>query len=77
MSSFDLEKMVGTIDNLSTCLDIMLCSKDTDGGHEILESCDHLDNLITSFGEQINVLENALIKERNSVKLVSLLKYTF
>jgi hypothetical protein len=70
MSIFDLEKMVETVDNLSTCLDVMLCCKEAEGGQEILESCDQLDNLIKSFDDQMNVLENALTKERNAVKLV-------
>lgn len=70
MSNFDLEKMVGTIDNLGTCLDVMLCCKDTEGGQEILESCDRLDKLIKSFEDQMNILENTLTKERNSVRLV-------
>ncbi|XP_025405463.1 spindle and kinetochore-associated protein 1 homolog [Sipha flava] len=69
MSIFDLEKMVETVDNLSTCLDVMLCCKEAEGGQEILESCDQLDNLIKSFDDQMNVLENALTKERNAVKL--------
>lgn len=66
MSVFDLEKMVGTIDNLSTCLDVMLCCKDSEGGQEILESCEQLDNLIVTFDDQINILKEALIKEKNA-----------
>lgn len=73
MSSFDLEKMLETIDDLSTCLDVMLCSKDTEGGQEILESLDQLNNLIPSFDNQIIELENALSKERNFLKSVSFL----
>ncbi|KAF0730394.1 spindle and kinetochore-associated protein 1-like [Aphis craccivora] len=66
MSVFNLEKMVGTIDNLSTSLDVMLCCKDSEGGQEILESCEQLDNLIMSFDDQISILKDALIKEKNS-----------
>lgn len=66
MSTFDLEKMVRTIDNLSTCLDIMLCCKDTEGGQEILKSCEQLDNLIMSFDDQMNILKEALMKEKNA-----------
>lgn len=74
MSTFDLEKMVGTIDNLSTCLDVMLCCKDTEGGQEILESCEQLDNLIISFDDQMNVVKEALLKEKNARLSVMQLK---
>jgi len=72
MSTFNLEKMVGTIDNLSTSLDVMLCCKDNEGGQEILETCEQLDNLIMSFDDQISILKDALIKEKNSRQSVSL-----
>lgn len=71
MSSFDLEKMDDTINNLAISLDIMLCCNDTGGGQEILESFQHLDNLIMSFDDQINLLNDILTKEKNAQKLVS------
>ncbi|XP_060877026.1 spindle and kinetochore-associated protein 1-like [Metopolophium dirhodum] len=66
MSTFNLEKMVGTIDKLSTSLDVMLCCKDSEGGQEILETCEQLDSLIMSFDDQISILKDALIKEKNA-----------
>jgi len=66
MNSFDLVKMAETIDNLSTSLDIMLCCKKADGGQEIIESCEQLDNLIISFDDQLNILKEALAKEKNT-----------
>lgn len=72
MSSFDLEKMVRTIDNLSTGLDVMLCCKDTEGGQEILESCEQLDNLILSFDDQLSIIVEALMKEKDARQSVSL-----
>ncbi|CAI6348891.1 unnamed protein product [Macrosiphum euphorbiae] len=66
MSIFNLEKMVGTIDKLSTSLDVMLCCKDSEGGQEILETCEQLDSLIMSFDDQISILKDALIKEKNA-----------
>jgi len=71
MNSFDLVKMVETIDNLSTSLDIMLCCKKADGGQEIIESCEQLDNLIISFDDQLNILKEALTKEKNTRQSVS------
>lgn len=71
MSNFDLEKMDETINNLSISLDVMLCCKDTEGGREILESFLKLENLIMSFDEQINILHDALIKEKNARQSVS------
>jgi len=71
MSNFDLEKMVGTVDNLSICLDLMLCCKDTEGGEEILNNWEQLDKLITSFDDQINILKESLIKEKNARQSVS------
>jgi len=71
MSTFDLEKMVGTIDKLGTSLDVMLCCKDSDGGQEILETCEQLDNLIMSLDDQISILKDALIKEKNARQSVS------
>lgn len=66
MSIFNLEKMLGTIDNLGTSLDVMLCCKDSEGGQEISETCEQLNNLIMSFDDQISILKDALIKEKNS-----------
>lgn len=71
MSSFDLVIMDETINNLSISLDIMLCCKDIKGGQEILESFQHLDNLIMSFDDQINFLNDALTKEKNARQSVS------
>lgn len=74
MSSFDLEKMVATVDNLSTCLDIILCCNDTEGKQEILDSCDKLNNLVTSFDDQMNTLKETLIKQKNARLSVSCLE---
>lgn len=71
MSYFNLEKMVSTIDNLSTSLDVMLCCKDTEGGQEILESCEQLESLILSFDDQLSILNKALTKEKNARQTVS------
>lgn len=75
MSVFDIEKMAGTIDNLSMCLDVMLCCKDTDGGEDILKACEQLDNLVISFDDQINILKEALTKEKTARESVSQLEY--
>ncbi|XP_050428625.1 uncharacterized protein LOC126838328 [Adelges cooleyi] len=66
MSNFDLEKMVSTVDNLSTCLDVMLCLKNPEGGKEILGTYEKLDSLVISFDDQISTLKNVLIKEKNA-----------
>jgi len=71
MSNFDLEKMARTVDNLSTCLDLMLCCKDTEGGEDILNNWEQLDKLITSFDDQMNILKESLIKEENARQSVS------
>lgn len=73
MCSFDIEKMAKVIDNLGTCLDVMLCSKDTDGGQEVLESCEQLENLTVSFDDQLNTLKEALEKQKNARQSVSCL----
>lgn len=70
-SRFDLNKMVETLDNLSTCLDIMLCCKDSEGGQQITESYLQLDNLNTSLNDQMDVLKESLTKEKNALKSVS------
>lgn len=75
MSTFDLEKMVGTVENLSITLDVMLCCKDAEGGQEILESCEQLDSLIMLFDDQMNVLKEALLKEKNARQSVMQLKF--
>lgn len=72
-SRFDLNKMVETIDNLSICLDIMLCCKDNEGGQQILESYLQLDNLNNSLNDQIDVLKKALTKEKDVRQTVSYL----
>lgn len=72
MSNFDLAKMAATLDNLSTSLDIMLCCKNVDGGEEILESCEQLESLAVSLDEQIQILKEALVKEKNARKSVSI-----
>ncbi|XP_050520542.1 probable serine/threonine-protein kinase DDB_G0277071 [Daktulosphaira vitifoliae] len=66
MSSFDLSKMVSTVDNLSTCLDIMLCCKSPEGGKEIIDTYDNLENLVTIFENQMNTLKKALVREKNA-----------
>lgn len=71
MSSFNLKKMATTIDNLTTTLDIMLSCKDDQGGQEILESCEQLDHQIKSFDNQMNILKEAIVKEKNFCQSVS------
>lgn len=71
MSNFDLKKMATAIDNLTTTLDIMLCCKDDEGGKEILESCEQLDHLILLFDDQMNVLKEALVREKQFRQSVS------
>lgn len=75
MSDFNIEKMAETIDNLSMCLDIMLCCKDADGGEDMLNACKQLDDLVMSFDDQINILNEALTKENTALESVSQLTY--
>jgi len=71
MSNFDLKKMVETVDNLSTCLDVMLCCKDIEIREEVLNSWEQLDNLLTLFDDQMNNLKELLTKEKDARQSVS------
>lgn len=72
MSNF--EKMVETVDNLSICLNSLLSCNNIESREEILNSWGQLENHITLFDDQMNVLKELLIKEKNVRKSVSRFK---
>jgi len=64
MSEFDLEKMVGTVDNLSICLNSLLSCNEIESREDILNSWGQLDSLITLFDDQMNVFKELLTKKK-------------
>lgn len=70
MSEFDLEKMVGTVDNLSICLNSLLSCNEIESREDILNSWGQLDSLITLFDDQMNVFKELLTKKKKYSSII-------